>query len=88
MLDLRLFVQRRRKLLLRVGAVVAVVAGGLLCLAPSIRADAEQVRAPKSDAMALLFSPERVASDRFMASYALEYGPSGAGPEMPTMNGS
>jgi hypothetical protein len=74
MSGLRLFVQRRRKVLTRV-AVLAVIGVGALLAVALPRADAND-HAPGGDklgAIRLLLSPAPVSSGRFMASYALAY---------------
>ena len=75
MFELKLFVQRRRKMLLQLGALLTIGLGALIAVAPTPRADAnEQVRTARlPDAMSLLLSPAPLSSERFLAYYAIAY---------------
>jgi hypothetical protein len=81
MLEFRLFVQRRRKLIVRLGVLLALGFGGLVAVMPLPRADAHgmgqptasPIKLPKGVAMSLLLSPAPVSSERFLSSYELAY---------------
>ncbi len=73
MSELKLFVQRRRRVLARLGALFAIVVGGGVAVALP-KADAnEHIQPHKPDMADLLLSPARLSSERFMAYYALAY---------------
>jgi hypothetical protein len=77
MLRLQIIYQRRRKLLVRLGALLALGAGAVLAIAPLPRADANDIAvlrpAVLSDAMRLLLLPAPVASRQFLAAYTIAY---------------
>ncbi len=77
MFELRLFVQRRRKMLARLGAMVALGIGGLLAVMPLPMGASETpsggARPSLSDPMRLLLSPAPLSSERFLAYYAIAY---------------
>jgi len=81
MLECRRFVQRRRKMLAQVSALLAVAVGGALALMPLPHADASDtgtvqvaaIKLPRGDAMSLLLSPAPLSSERFLAYYAIAY---------------
>lgn len=73
MYELQIFFQRRRKMLTRIGALIAVGVGGLLAVLP--RADAHdaqaQMTAQAGGPQSVLLSPERMSGERFAVFYAL-----------------
>ncbi len=71
MYDLQIFFQRRRKMLTRIGALLALGIGGMLAVLP--RADAHGVVAAHSDPKSFLLSPEPMSGERFAAFYALTH---------------
>jgi hypothetical protein len=77
MFELRLFVQRRRKMLARLGAMVTLGVGGLLAIMPlpmgASEAPGSDNRPRLSDPMRLLLSPAPLSSERFLAYYAIAY---------------
>ena len=75
MIELKLFVWRRRKMLLQLGALLTLGLGALIIVTPTPRADAtEQVKTARlPDAMSLLLSPAPLSSERFLAYYAIAY---------------
>lgn len=71
MYELRIVLQRRRKMLTRVAALLALGVGGMLAVLP--RADAHGVVARPSDPRSLLLSPEPLSRGRFAEFYALPH---------------
>lgn len=75
MFALQLFFQRRRKMLARLGALLALGLGGLAAVLP--RADAHDAsRMAASDighSRSLLLSPEPMSGERFSAFYAIAH---------------
>jgi hypothetical protein len=72
MFELQIFVQRRRKMLTRLGALLALGLGGFLAVLP--RADAHDPRVHVADASrSFLLSPEPMSGERFAAFYALAH---------------
>lgn len=69
MYELQIFFQRRRKMLTRIGALLALGIGGMLAVLP--RADAHGPVAANSDPKSFLLSPEPMSGERFSAFYAL-----------------
>ena len=71
MYDLQIFFQRRRKMLTRIGALLALGIGGMLAVLP--RADAHGVVTANTDPKSFLLSPEPMSGERFAAFYALTH---------------
>ena len=74
MFGLQLFLQRRRKVLVRYGAIALVGAAVIAVALP--RADAHDVHAQTvaaNDQMSVLFSPEPVSGKRFGMFYGLPH---------------
>jgi hypothetical protein len=72
MYELQIFFQRRRKMLTRIGALLALGIGGMLAVLP--RADAHgAVVAAHSDPKSFLLSPEPMSGERFAAFYVLTH---------------
>ena len=71
MYELQIFFQRRRKMLTRIGALLALGIGGMLAVLP--RADAHGVVAANTDPKSFLLSPEPMSGERFAAFYALTH---------------
>jgi hypothetical protein len=69
MYDLQIFFQRRRKMLTRIGALLALGIGGMLAVLP--RADAHGATVLPNDPKSFLLSPEPMSGERFAAFYAL-----------------
>lgn len=69
MYELQIFFQRRRKMLTRVAALLALGLGGMLAVLP--RADAHGMIAANSDPKSFLLSPEPMSGERFAVFYAL-----------------
>jgi hypothetical protein len=69
MYDLQIFFQRRRKMLTRIGALLALGIGGMLAVLP--RADAHGAMTVSNDPRSFLLSPEPMSGERFAAFYAL-----------------
>jgi hypothetical protein len=73
MYELQIFFQRRRKMLTRIGALIALGVGGLLAVLPRADAHDAQVQAvaEMGGPSSFLLSPERMSGERFAAFYAL-----------------
>jgi hypothetical protein len=72
MYELQIFFQRRRKMLTRIGPLLALGIGGMLAVLP--RADAHGVVAmDHSNPKSFLLSPEPMSGERFAAFYALTH---------------
>jgi hypothetical protein len=69
MYELQIFFQRRRKMLTRIGALLALGIGGMLAVLP--RADAHSAMVVSNDPKSFLLSPEPMSGERFAAFYAL-----------------
>lgn len=69
MYELQIFFQRRRKMLTRLGALLALGIGGMLAVLP--RADAHGAIATNTDPKSFLLSPEPMSGERFSVFYAL-----------------
>lgn len=69
MYELQIFFQRRRKMLTRLGALLALGIGGMLAVLP--RADAHGAIATNTDPKRFLLSPEPMSGERFSVFYAL-----------------
>jgi hypothetical protein len=69
MYDLQIFLQRRRKMLTRLGAILALGLGGMLAVLP--RADAHGQVVSSGDPKSFLLSPEPMSGERFSAFYVL-----------------
>ena len=67
----RIFFQRRRKVLTRLGALLALGIGGTMAVLP--RADAHGVSAATHDPKSVLLSPDRLSGERFAAFYELPH---------------
>jgi hypothetical protein len=67
--DLQIFLKRRRKMLTRLGALLALGLGGMLAVLP--RADAHGAIAGSGDPKSILLSPEPLSGERFSVFYAL-----------------
>lgn len=68
--DLQIFLQRRRKMLTRLGALLALGLGGMLAVLP--RADAHGP-VVNSDPKSFLLSPERMSGERFAVFYVIAH---------------
>ena len=66
---LQIFFQRRRKMLSRIGALLALGIGGMLAVLP--RADAHGAVVTSADPKSFLLSPEPMSGERFAVFYAL-----------------
>lgn len=71
MYELQIFVQRRRKMLTRIGALLVLGIGGMLAVLP--RADAHGTVAASTDPRAFLLSPEPVSGPRFAVFTSLTH---------------
>jgi hypothetical protein len=71
MYDLQIFLQRRRKMLTRLGALLALGLGGMLAVLP--RADAHGPVAESDRPRSFLLSPERLSGERFSAFYVIAH---------------
>ncbi|MBN9346718.1 MAG: hypothetical protein J0I48_11050 [Devosia sp.] len=71
MYELQIFLQRRRKMLTRVAALLILGIGGMLAVLP--RADAHGTLATTPDPKSFLLSPESLASARFATFYPLTH---------------
>ena len=72
MYELQIFLQRRRKMLTRLGALLALGLGGMLAVLP--RADAHgTMPASNSDPRSFLLSPEPMSGEQFSAFYAITH---------------
>jgi len=71
MYELQIFFQRRRKMLTRIGALLALGIGGMLAVLP--RADAHGAITASTDPKSFLLSPEPMSGERFAAFYALTH---------------
>jgi hypothetical protein len=71
MYELRIFFQRKRKTLTRIGALLALGIGGVLAVLP--RADAHGAIGANTDPKSFLLSPEPMSGERFAAFYALTH---------------
>jgi hypothetical protein len=71
MYELQIFFQRRRKMLTRIGALLALGIGGMLAVLP--RADAHGAVVANTDPKSFLLSPEPMSGERFAAFYALTH---------------
>ena len=71
MYELQIFFQRRRKMLTRLGALLALGIGGMLAVLP--RADAHGAVVTTTDPKSFLLSPEPMSGERFAAFYALTH---------------
>lgn len=72
MLELQIFLQRRRKMLTRLTALLAIGIGGMLAILP--RADAQAgVVVTASNPRSLLLSPAPVSSEQFSTLYELTH---------------
>ena len=69
MYEMQIFFQRRRKMLTRIGALLALGIGGMLAVLP--RADAHGAMVVSGDPKSFLLSPEPMSGERFSAFYAL-----------------
>jgi hypothetical protein len=72
--ELQIFFQRRRKVLVRLAALLVLGFGGLLAVLP--RADANDVSARVAqldDSKTFLLSPEPMSGERFSAFYGLAH---------------
>ena len=69
MYELQIFFQRRRKMLTRLSALLALGIGGMLAVLP--RADAHGAVMAANDPKSLLLSPEPMSGERFSAFYVL-----------------
>ena len=71
MFELRVFIRRRRKLLVRLGAVLAVILAGVLLALPRSGADdnSPPVKVADLGAKRILLSPEFFASAEFGTFY-------------------
>jgi hypothetical protein len=67
MYELQIFLQRRRKMLSRIGALLVLGLGGMLAILP--RADAHGSVATSDDPRSFLLSPARLWSDKFGTFY-------------------
>jgi hypothetical protein len=72
MYELQIFFQRRRKMLIRVGAVLLLGLGGMLAVLP--RADAHGTIAKQVDPKAFLLSPRSISSRHFAEFFPLSHG--------------
>ncbi len=74
MFALQLFLKRKRKVLIRYGAVALVGATVIAVALPRANANDPQAQTvATNDQMSALFSPERVASSKFPVSYNLPH---------------
>jgi hypothetical protein len=71
MYELQIFFQRRRKMLTRIGALLALGVGGMLAVLP--RADAHGTIVANTDPKSFLLSPEPMSGEQFAAFYALTH---------------
>ncbi len=69
MFELQIFFQRRRKMLTRLSALLAIGIGGMLAVLP--RADAHGTVLATNDPKSLLLSPEPLSGERFSTFYVL-----------------
>lgn len=69
--DLQIFLQRRRKMLTRLGALLALGLGGMLAVLP--RADAHGPVVNSGDPQSFLLSPERMSGERFAVFYVIAH---------------
>jgi hypothetical protein len=69
MYELQIFFQRRRKMLTRIGALLALGLGGMLAVLP--RADAHGTIVVPHEPKSFLLSPEPMSGERFAAFYAM-----------------
>ena len=69
MYELQIFLQRRRKMLTRIGALLVLGIGGMLAVLP--RADAHGTIAANTDPKSFLLSPEPMSGERFSGFYAI-----------------
>ena len=69
---LRIFLQRRRKMLARLGALLVLGIGGMLAILPRADAHGADVAAG-TDLRDLLLSPERLSGDRFAVFTAVTH---------------
>jgi hypothetical protein len=69
--ELQIFFQRRRKMLTRIGALLALGIGGMLAVLP--RADAHGAITANTDPKSFLLSPEPMSGEGFAAFYALTH---------------
>ena len=71
MYDLRVFIQRRRKLLVRLGALLAIILAGVLLTLPRSGADdnSPPVKIADLGDKRILLSPESFASAEFSTFY-------------------
>ena len=69
MYELQIFFQRRRKMLTRIGALLALGIGGMLAVLH--RADAHGPIVGSGDPRSFLLSPEPMSGERFAAFYAI-----------------
>ena len=69
--DLQIFFQRRRKMLTRIAALLALGLAGMLAVLP--RADAHGAVVANSDPKSFLLSPEPMSGERFAAFYVLTH---------------
>lgn len=69
MFELQILFQRRRKMLTRLSALLALGIGGMLAVLP--RADANGTIQADGNPKSLLLSPEPLSGERFSAFYVL-----------------
>ena len=67
MFELQIFLQRRRKMLTRLSALVVIGLGTMLAILP--RADAHAMVVVPDNPKMLLLSPERLSAEGFSAFY-------------------
>ena len=70
MFELQIFLQRRRKLILRVAALLAVCVAGLLVVLPRANANDDGALAQSSGVSSILLSPARISGGQFSILYA------------------
>jgi hypothetical protein len=74
MSGLQVFVQRKRRVLIRYGAVAVLGIAGLIAILP--RADAHDTAAPmvaRADQLSALLSPEPISGRQFAAFYGVPH---------------
>jgi hypothetical protein len=71
---LQMFFQRRRRMLARLGALLALGLGGLAAILPRADAhDASRAMVADMGSRSLLLSPEPMSGERFSAFYAIAH---------------
>ena len=71
MYEMQIFLQRKRKMLTRVGALLALGIGGMLAVLP--RADAHGTIAANADPKSFLLSPQPMSDAQFSTLYAITH---------------